>query len=485
MAYNGINFNRARMPARQGIIDPSRMGPPQMAVDGVGSIRQGIVSTPTMREALMQTQPQKGVAEILSEPLGEMTPNLSGATSAASRQRQIADMLLQGAQQQDNTSIAGGLSQLGQAFLARRAGQKADTAETEREQITRDLLATATGGGPDAAAARAQLEGGDVASALTRYDAQQAEAKTAQQEQARLAALQNIPGLTDQQRGYLGLGIGADEAAKMAFAPPPEAQGASSPLGKIAADLQAGFITQEQADAAIAAETGGMTEYQRAQLEANAAAAAARAPAKRERAEDPNGVLRYVDTGEPVFANVAAAPAPAKPLIGAESMGRVAAGLPNMRQAVEDLKSALGVNIQNGTATTVKGGYRPDQDWGALVLDNIPFTGDVIARVAGGEDYQKFDNAYSTFEAAALPIMSGAAVTDSEAKRALKALRVRVGDTDQAVARKMANMNRMVAGLEAAAAGDTATLQAIVSGVNSTKTAVGGDDLPPGFVILE
>jgi hypothetical protein len=201
--------------------------------------------------------------------------------------------------------------------------------------------------------------------------------------------------------------------------------------------------------------------------------------------KDQNGVLRYIDTGEPVFPDVETAPAAAKPLIGAESMGRVAAGLPNMRQAVKDLKSALGVNIQDGIATTVKGGYRPDQDWGALVLDNIPFTGDVLARVAGGEDYQKFDNAYSTFEAAALPIMSGAAVTDSEAKRALKALRVRVGDTDEAVARKMANMERMVAGLEAAAAGDTVTLQAIVSGINLTKTAVGGDDLPPGFVILE
>lgn len=206
MSYNV--FNRSRMQ-------------PQMAVPG-GSMRQGIVSAPTMREALMQTQPQQGVAEILSEPLGEMMPDLGGATSAASRQRQIADMLLQGAQSQDNTSIAGGLSQLGQAFLARRAGQKADTAETEREQITRDLLARATGGGPDAAQARAQLEGGDVASALTRYDAQQVAAQTAQREQARLAALQNMPGLTDQQRAVLAAGGGADEAEKMIFAPTPE-----------------------------------------------------------------------------------------------------------------------------------------------------------------------------------------------------------------------------------------------------------------------
>jgi hypothetical protein len=458
---------------------------PGMIQGAARGAMQGVMQAPsTMREALMQTQPQQNVAEILSQGLPEMMPDLGGATSSASRQRQIADMLLQGAQSQDNTSIAGGLSQLGQAFLARKAGQKADTAETEREQITRDLLARATGGGPDAAQARAQLEGGDVASALTRYDAQQAAAQAAQKEQERLAARQNIPGLTDPQRAALAAGIGEAEVGKMLFAPPAEAQGASSPLGKIAADLQAGFITQEQADAAIAAQTGGMTDYQRAQLEA--AAAAPQAPAARPMREDPNGVLRYLDGAqEPVFSNVTTAPAPAKPLIGAESMGRVAAGLPNMRQAVTDLKSALGVNIQGGTATTSEGGYRPDQDWGALVLDNIPFTGDVIARVAGGEDYQKFDNAYSTFEAAALPIMSGAAVTDSEAKRALKALRVRIGDTDQAVARKMANMDRMVSGLEAAARGDTAALQSIVGVVNSGSTTTAANGLPPGFIVIE
>jgi hypothetical protein len=209
---------------------------------------------------------------------------------------------------------------------------------------------------------------------------------------------------------------------------------------------------------------------------------AAIAPPDREIRADANGVPRYVDTQEPVFPDVNTAP---KPLIGAESMGRVAAGLPNMRQAVTDLKSALGVNIQDGTATTVEGGYRPDEDWGALALDAFPVVGDVMARGAGGEDYQKFDNAYSTFEAAALPIMSGAAVTDSEAKRALKALRVRVGDTDEAVARKMANMDRMVTGLEAAARGDTAALQSIVGVVNSGQSGGGNAGLPPGFVVIE
>jgi hypothetical protein len=185
---------------------------------------RGVMQAPTtMREALMQQSgPQQGVAEILSQGLPEMMPDLGGASSTADRKREIADLLTQRAMGRNATSIGTGLAQLGEAFIARGATKRADKAETEREQITRDLLATATGGGPDAARARAQLTGGDVANTLAQYDAQQAAAQTAQQEQARLAALQNMPGLTDQQRALLGLGIGEDEAGKMAFAPAPE-----------------------------------------------------------------------------------------------------------------------------------------------------------------------------------------------------------------------------------------------------------------------
>jgi hypothetical protein len=179
MAYNV--FNRSRMPPqmavpggsmRMGIIDPYRTAPPQAAVDGVGSIRQGIVNAPTMREALIQQSgPQQSVAEILSEGLPEMAPDLGGATSAASRQRQIADMLLQGAQQQDNTSIAGGLSQLGQAFLARRAGQKANTAEDKQREMASLLLQQAMGEGPESQAARAQLFADNPAALVAQSDA--------------------------------------------------------------------------------------------------------------------------------------------------------------------------------------------------------------------------------------------------------------------------------------------------------------------------
>jgi hypothetical protein len=100
-----------------------------------------------------------------------MMPDLGGATSAASRQRQIADMLLQGAQSQDNTSIAGGLSQLGQAFLARRAGQKADTAEDKQREMANLLMQQAMGQGPESQAARAQLFADNPAALIAQSDA--------------------------------------------------------------------------------------------------------------------------------------------------------------------------------------------------------------------------------------------------------------------------------------------------------------------------
>ena len=180
-------------------------------------------------------------------------------------------------------------------------------------------------------------------------------------------------------------------------------------------------------------------------------------------------------------AEEAAARTSTRPLIGSESMGRVAAGLPNMRKAVSDLYSLFGT------------GYTPGQDWGALALEMLPGIGDVAARLAGGQDYQTFDLAYSQFEAAALPIMSGAAVTESEAKRALRALRVRIGDSQETINAKMANMSRMVQGLEAAAAGDTEALRQIVGGIASQEGQgaapmqgeMEDNGLPPGFVIIE
>lgn len=187
-------------------------------------------------------------------------------------------------------------------------------------------------------------------------------------------------------------------------------------------------------------------------------AARATPSTNRERAEDQNGVLRYLDTGEPVFPNVTAAPeppAPAKPLIGSEAMARVTAGLPNAKQAVEDLDRL----VFRSKATPLSAeGYDPASDWGAATIEAIPDFGLLkgVARTVGGEDYQLFKDSYGSFEAAMLPIISGAAITESEGLRQMRALEIKPGDSEQTKTRKIAGMRAMVQGVEMAARGDTA-----------------------------
>jgi hypothetical protein len=190
-------------------------------------------------------------------------------------------------------------------------------------------------------------------------------------------------------------------------------------------------------------------------------AEAATANPNRKTEKDQNGVLRYLDNGEPVFPNVTTKPEVPKPLIGAESMGRVAAGLPVAKSAVQDLKRLL--FSSKGTAVSMEG-YSPGRDFGAGIvqdLGHIPLVGgivrpatDAVSRAIGGEDYQLFEDSYGSYEAAMLPIMSGAAVTDTEALRQMRAVRIRPGDSDDTKRRKIAAMETQLRGLEMAARGD-------------------------------
>jgi hypothetical protein len=181
----------------------------------------------------------------------------------------------------------------------------------------------------------------------------------------------------------------------------------------------------------------------------------ANATPERNTEKDQNGVLRYIDTGEPVFPDVETAPEAAKPLIGSEAMARVTAGLPNAKQAVEDLDRL--VFRSKGTFLTAEG-YDPASDLGAAAIEAIPdfglFKG--VARTVGGEDYQLFKDSYGSFEAAMLPIISGAAITESEGLRQMRALEIKPGDSEQTKKRKITGMKAMVSGVEKAARGDTA-----------------------------
>lgn len=91
-------------------------------------------------------KPVQSVAEILSEPLGDVPPDLRGASGTASRQREIADMLTGRVMSKQATGIADGLAQLGEAWIARKANKKADAADSKRDEIISMLTQKAAAG---------------------------------------------------------------------------------------------------------------------------------------------------------------------------------------------------------------------------------------------------------------------------------------------------------------------------------------------------
>lgn len=94
-------------------------------------------------------------------------------------------------------------------------------------------------------------------------------------------------------------------------------------------------------------------------------------------------------------------------------------------------------------------GYRINQDWGATATDALDMgTGvaDSWARAAGGEDYNQYESARRSFEAAVLPILSGAAVTPTESRRLIRSVIPSAGDTDAVLADKARRRRQMLNG---------------------------------------
>lgn len=86
------------------------------------------------------------------------------------------------------------------------------------------------------------------------------------------------------------------------------------------------------------------------------------------------------------------------------------------------------------------------QDWLARAAEAVPFDGGTVARTIGGEDYQQYTRASSAFESAMLPILSGAAVTESEAQRVVRAALPRQGDNQETLAAKTRMRQQMLNG---------------------------------------
>lgn len=155
----------------------------------------------------------------------------------------------------------------------------------------------------------------------------------------------------------------------------------------------------------------------------------------------PNGaVVRYGPRGGMdtiVSAAQAAAAgngAESSPMVGADARARFMINLGPLQAAQDNMERMD------------REGYNPSsfQNTGAAALEAVPFDGGWAARRAGGEDYNAYNQAAKTFEAAILPIMSGAAVTPTEAQRLIRAALPQPGDSPEVLAQKSEQRRMMI-----------------------------------------
>lgn len=119
---------------------------------------------------------------------------------------------------------------------------------------------------------------------------------------------------------------------------------------------------------------------------------------------------------------------------GADMRGRLNLGMGSMVQA-------------NQTMMGMEKGVNPLQrDWGATALSGAANAGvfgmeplaflEPAAKAVGGQDFQDYQQAAAAWEAQIMPIMSGAAVSPSEAQRQVKASLPTLGDSPETLAKK-------------------------------------------------
>ena len=207
-----------------------------------------------------------------------------------------------------------------------------------------------------------------------------------------------------------------------------------------------------------------MTPYQRESL-----------ALRRQQAQSGGGTIRLAD-GTVIQTGGAKPVEPSK-----EGLTRFALGLPNLLNASDTLLQME------------REGYNLEQDLGAEMASAIPGAGQYLSRKMGGEDYQQYQQARATYESQILPILSGAAVTDSEARRFIKAALPQAGDGPAVEREKQRFRQNMNAALEAMVTGKPYDLNAMRAqadavlggarggGVQTQTAQAGGNDLPAGF----
>lgn len=134
--------------------------------------------------------------------------------------------------------------------------------------------------------------------------------------------------------------------------------------------------------------------------------------------------------------------------VGADAKARFALGLGPAVEAQKNLFEAERWNqsannrLGSNPLSTLGGGIAS-----VLAGDDSPNKlGNAAAKSIGGQRYQDYTQAAKTFESAFLPIMSGAAVTPSEAQRLIRASLPEMGDSPQTLAKKAHNRAMMING---------------------------------------
>lgn len=142
------------------------------------------------------------------------------------------------------------------------------------------------------------------------------------------------------------------------------------------------------------------------------------------------------------------------PQISADAAARVGISLDPLIEAQGQLDraerrvNAKPMRMASGEFNPAPRGNPLSKDWGAVFLDGLDdnqgarFLGidtGAMARSLGGQDYQDYQQASSTYESAMLPIYSGAAVSPSEAKRLIRADLPQMGDTPETLEKKARN----------------------------------------------
>lgn len=148
------------------------------------------------------------------------------------------------------------------------------------------------------------------------------------------------------------------------------------------------------------------------------------------------------------------ADAPVAPLTpGADSRTRVVMGLGPAVAAQRQMYRSEGWDQNPSDPSGYRGGHNPLNDHPiatniSLSAENgkpsfLGFDKQAIAKTIGGDDYQAYDQAAKSWESAMLPILSGAAITPSEAQRQIRANLPQLGDTPKTLSTKATNRAMM------------------------------------------